>query len=151
MSEDGEKDKERAAERPSRPDTAAARRARRASADPTGTPAKTDSGARAGKSAESAKRPAPKGKTSEKLAKPEGKGAPTPKRNRRETKKGSPFARLGRFIREVWGELRKVIWPTRKQMVTYTTVVLLFLVFMVALVAGLDFVFLEGVDVVFGD
>ncbi|WP_197320611.1 preprotein translocase subunit SecE [Saccharomonospora sp. NB11] len=149
MSEDGEKDKERAAERPSRPDTAAARRARRASADRTGTPAKAGSGG-ARKGAES-KRPAPKGKAPEKAAKPEGKGAPTPKRNRQETKKGSPFARIGRFVREVWGELRKVIWPTRKQMVTYTTVVLAFLVFMVALVAGLDFVFLEGVDVVFGN
>ncbi|EIE97380.1 preprotein translocase subunit SecE [Saccharomonospora glauca] len=151
MSEDGEKDKERAAKRPSRPDTAAARRARRASAEPTGTPAKANSGARAGKSTESARRPAPKGKTSEKVAKPEGKGVPTPKRNRKEAKKGSLFARIGRFIREVWGELRKVIWPTRKQMVTYTTVVLAFLVFMVALVSGLDFVFLKGVEVVFGD
>ncbi|MGW9308655.1 preprotein translocase subunit SecE [Saccharomonospora azurea] len=147
MSEDGEKDKERAVERPSRPDTAAARRARRASADRTGTPAKAGSG----KGAESSKRPAPKGRASDKGAKTEGKGAPTPKRNRQETKKGSLFSRIGRFIREVWGELRKVIWPTRKQMVTYTTVVLAFLVFMVALVAGLDFVFLEGVDVVFGD
>ncbi|CAM2872881.1 preprotein translocase subunit SecE [Saccharomonospora xinjiangensis] len=150
MSEDGEKDKERA-ERPSRPDTAAARRARRASADRKDTPAKAGTGAGAGRSTESTKRPSPKGKTSEKVAKPEGKGAPTPKRNRRDAKKGSLFTRIGRFIREVWGELRKVIWPTRKQMVTYTTVVLFFLVFMVALVAGLDFVFLEGVDVVFGD
>ena len=151
MSEDGEKGKEGAAKRPSRPDTAAARRARRASADRAGTPAKADSGARTRKGGESAKRPAPKGKASEKTAKPEGKGGPTPKRNRKDAKKGSLFSRIGRFIREVWGELRKVIWPTRKQMVTYTTVVLLFLVFMVALVSGLDFVFLEGVDVVFGD
>ncbi len=150
MSEDGEKGKEGAAKRPSRPDTAAARRARRASADRAGTPAKADSGARTGKGGDP-KRSAPKGKASGKVAKPEGKGGPTPKRNRKDVKKGSIFSRFVRFVREVWGELRKVIWPTRKQMVTYTTVVLFFLVFMVALVSGLDFVFLEGVDVVFGD
>ncbi|NIJ14253.1 preprotein translocase subunit SecE [Saccharomonospora amisosensis] len=148
MSEDGEKDKERAAKRPSRPVTAAARRERRASA---GTGEETGSGAGTGKGTEARTRPAPKGKTSDKAAKPTGKDRPTPKRNRRDSKRTSPFSRLVRFAREVWAELRKVIWPTRKQMVTYTTVVLVFLIFMVALVAGLDYVFLKGMDFVFGE
>jgi preprotein translocase subunit SecE len=60
------------------------------------------------------------------------------------------FARLVRFIREVWAELRKVIWPNRKQMVTYTAVVLVFVVFMVALVSGLDLLFKWGIGHVFG-
>ncbi len=47
-------------------------------------------------------------------------------------------------------ELRKVIWPTRKQLVTYTIVVLVFVSFMVALVAGLDYVFGQGVLFLFG-
>ena len=47
-------------------------------------------------------------------------------------------------------ELRKVIWPTRKQLVTYTIVVLVFVSFMVALVAGLDYVFAQGVLFLFG-
>jgi preprotein translocase subunit SecE len=51
------------------------------------------------------------------------------------------FARLSRFLREVVAELRKVIWPSRKQMVTYTVVVIVFLVIMVALVSGLDVLF----------
>ncbi|WP_240615821.1 preprotein translocase subunit SecE [Nakamurella deserti] len=51
------------------------------------------------------------------------------------------FARLSRFLREVVAELRKVIWPSRKQMVTYTVVVIVFLVIMVALVSGLDLLF----------
>jgi len=34
--------------------------------------------------------------------------------------------------------MRKVLWPTRKELVTYTTVVLVFVVVMVAIVAGLD-------------
>ncbi len=64
--------------------------------------------------------------------------------------KGSPVARLMRFLREVVAELRKVIWPSRKQLVTYTIVVLVFVSFMVALVWLLDLVFAQGVLFLFG-
>lgn len=60
------------------------------------------------------------------------------------------FARINRFFREVVSELRKVIWPTRKELVTYTAVVLVFVSFLVALIAGLDIVFAKGVLAVFG-
>ena len=63
----------------------------------------------------------------------------------------SPPARLLRFLREVVAELRKVIWPTRKDLITYTIVVLVFVSFMVALVAALDVVFAKGVFFVFGN
>ena len=36
------------------------------------------------------------------------------------------FGRLVRFLREVVAELRKVIWPTRKELLTYATVVVIF-------------------------
>jgi preprotein translocase subunit SecE len=62
----------------------------------------------------------------------------------------SPFAKLARFLREVVAELRKVIWPTRNQLVTYTIVVLVFVSFMVALVWLLDLAFAQGVQYVFG-
>ena len=42
------------------------------------------------------------------------------------------------YLRQVVAELRKVIWPNRKQMVSYTTVVLVFLAFMVALIGLVD-------------
>ena len=42
------------------------------------------------------------------------------------------------FVRQVVAELRKVIWPTRHELVTYTTVALIFIVVMVGLVTGLD-------------
>ena len=58
--------------------------------------------------------------------------------------------RLVRFLREVVAELRKVIWPSRKQLVTYTLVVLVFVSFMVALVALLDFLVGQGVNALFG-
>ncbi len=79
------------------------------------------------------------------------KGAATPKRtSATAVKKPNPFTRLGRFLREVVAELRKVIWPTRNQMVTYTFVVIVFVVFMVALVGVLDLLFAKGVFAVFG-
>ena len=50
----------------------------------------------------------------------------------------NPFLFVWNYLRQVGAELRKVIWPNRKQMVSYTTVVLVFLVFMVALIGGVD-------------
>jgi preprotein translocase subunit SecE len=61
-----------------------------------------------------------------------------------------PVGRIGRFIREVIAELGKVIWPTRKELITYTTVVIVFVSIMVALVAGMDIVFAKVVLWVFG-
>ena len=81
----------------------------------------------------------------------ETKGAATPKRAAVTTvKRPNMFARFSRFLREVVAELRKVIWPTKNQMVTYTIVVIAFVAFMVALVGVLDLLFAKGVLAVFG-
>ncbi|WP_232663719.1 preprotein translocase subunit SecE [Pseudonocardia sp. TRM90224] len=80
---------------------------------------------------------------------PEGKGRSTAVRDARPAKV-SLLKRLNRFLREVVAELRKVIWPSRKQLVTYTIVVLVFVSFMVALVALLDYLFGQGVLFLFG-
>ncbi|SFM55838.1 preprotein translocase subunit SecE [Pseudonocardia ammonioxydans] len=81
------------------------------------------------------------------------KGRATPTRAAAATKerKGSVFARVARFLREVVAELRKVIWPNRSQMVKYTIAVLIFVSFMVGLVFLLDSAFAEGVALLFGD
>ncbi len=63
---------------------------------------------------------------------------------------GGIFGRLGRFFREVVAELRKVIWPTRKELLTYTAVVVVFLSIITAIVVGLDFGLAKGVLWVFG-
>ncbi len=65
-------------------------------------------------------------------------------------KSRNPFRRIGRLYREVVAELRKVLWPTRKELLSYTAVVLFFVTVMVALVAGLDFGFTKAVLAVFG-
>ena len=62
-----------------------------------------------------------------------------------------PFGRLALFIRQVIGELRKVVTPTRKELLSYTGVVLVFVVIMMALVSGLDFGFSALVNFLFGD
>ena len=54
------------------------------------------------------------------------------------------------FFRQVVGELRKVIWPTRKELVTYTVVCMAFVIFMVIIVTSLDYGFTKLVFELFG-
>jgi len=74
----------------------------------------------------------------------DGKGAKKPPKGR------GRIRGIGRLYREVVAELRKVIWPTRRELIGYSTVVLAFVTAMVLLVAGLDFVFTKAVLAVFG-
>jgi preprotein translocase subunit SecE len=60
------------------------------------------------------------------------------------------FARVGLFYRQVVNELRKVVWPTRNQLTTYTAVVLVFVSFIIAVVSLLDLVLTKIVFWVFG-
>ena len=71
-------------------------------------------------------------------------------RGRKDRAEGNVFTRLALFIRQIVAELRKVIWPTRKELIAYTTVVVIFVVIMAAIIAALDFVFARGVLFVFG-
>ena len=54
------------------------------------------------------------------------------------------------FLREVRNELAKVAWPNRHEVVKYTIVVFVTLVFMTSLVFGLDYWFAKGVLFLFG-
>jgi preprotein translocase subunit SecE len=54
------------------------------------------------------------------------------------------------FFRQMAGELRKVIWPTRNQLVTYTVVCVVFVVVMATLVTLLDLGFTKLVFYAFG-
>ncbi|GAA3110828.1 preprotein translocase subunit SecE [Streptomyces rectiviolaceus] len=64
-------------------------------------------------------------------------------------KKG-PFGRLALFYRQIVAELRKVVWPTRSQLTTYTSVVIVFVVIMIGLVTVIDYGFNQAVKYVFG-
>jgi preprotein translocase subunit SecE len=64
-------------------------------------------------------------------------------------KKG-PLKRLALFYRQIVAELRKVVWPTRNQLTTYTTVVIVFVVIMIGLVTLIDFGLDKAAKYVFG-
>ncbi len=65
--------------------------------------------------------------------------------------KRGPIGKIALFLRQVMNELRKVITPTRKELISYTAVVLVFVVFMMAIVSVLDLLFGTGVGYVFGN
>ena len=70
-------------------------------------------------------------------ASPAGKGHATPKRTtpgEHEHKRATP----AQFVREVVGELKKVVWPTWDQLRQYFLVVLVFVLIMIAIVFFLD-------------
>ena len=54
------------------------------------------------------------------------------------------------FYRQVVAELRKVVWPSQQQLVTYFIVVMVFVLVMIALVSVLDLAFGKAVFAVFG-
>jgi preprotein translocase subunit SecE len=53
-------------------------------------------------------------------------------------------------VRQVIAELRKVIWPTRRELRTYTIVALTFVLVMVVIVTSLDYLFTKLVFWAFG-
>ena len=52
--------------------------------------------------------------------------------------------------RQIVAELRKVVWPTRNQLTSYTTVVIFFVVVMIALVTVIDYGLDHAAKYVFG-
>jgi preprotein translocase subunit SecE len=71
------------------------------------------------------------------------------KRGGKRGKKG-PFARIGLFYRQVIAELRKVVWPKRGDLLSYTSVVIVFVAVMIGIVTVVDYGFTQLVKYVFG-
>ena len=63
---------------------------------------------------------------------------------------GGLIARLGLFLRQIVAELKKVVRPTRSELVTYTSVVVVFVMIVMAFVTGLDKVIGRVTLLVFG-
>ena len=53
----------------------------------------------------------------------------------------NPFVAIGLFIRQIIAELRKVVVPTRRELIGYSITALAFVFFMIMLLFGLDAVF----------
>jgi preprotein translocase subunit SecE len=54
------------------------------------------------------------------------------------------------FYRQVVAELRKVVWPSQQQLVTYFLVVMVFVLVMIGIVSLLDLGFGKAVFAIFG-
>lgn len=65
-------------------------------------------------------------------------------------KKPSFLSPVMLFVRQIVGELRKVVTPTRKELVRYTAVVLMFVVIMMVIVTLLDLGFGSATAFIFG-
>ena len=46
--------------------------------------------------------------------------------------------KIGNAFKNMWRELRKVTWPSREKLVNYSTIVVLFIVFMMIVIGLLD-------------
>ncbi|GAA3061779.1 MULTISPECIES: preprotein translocase subunit SecE [Actinomycetes] len=62
-----------------------------------------------------------------------------------------PFGKVWLFLRQVVDELKKVVVPTRRELTNYTLVVLVFVIIVILIVSGLDWVFSNGAEWIFGD
>jgi preprotein translocase subunit SecE len=71
----------------------------------------------------------------------------SPVRSEKTRQRTSPVT----FYRQVIAELRKVVWPTQQQLVTYFTVVMVFVLVMIAYVSVLDLAFGKAVFAIFGN
>jgi preprotein translocase subunit SecE len=61
-----------------------------------------------------------------------------PKTARKQAERRGLFARIALFWRQVVAELKKVVRPTRSELITYTSVVLVFVAIIMAFVTIVD-------------
>jgi preprotein translocase subunit SecE len=59
-----------------------------------------------------------------------------------ESGKGKPglISRIGKFLKEVRSELRKVAWPNRKELTSYTILVLVTVAVVAVYIGAIDFI-----------
>lgn len=63
---------------------------------------------------------------------------------KKKDKKPNIFVRFGRFCKDVVAELKRVSWPSKKELVSYTLAVLAFVAVAALIIGVLDMVFGEG-------
>ena len=63
---------------------------------------------------------------------------PAPRPARGKEAKLNLFQRLARYLRQIVAELKKVVWLTRKDMISYSTAVIVFVAIVMAFVTLVD-------------
>ncbi|WP_035800786.1 preprotein translocase subunit SecE [Kitasatospora mediocidica] len=76
-------------------------------------------------------------------------GGGTEKSSGKRAKRGLA-ARIGLYYRQIIAELRKVVWPTRSELMNYTSVVVVFVAVIIGVVATLDWGFAKLSFWIFG-
>ena len=61
------------------------------------------------------------------------------------TDKPNLVVRFGRYLRDVWAELKRVVWPTRSEVVNSSLVVIVTIIFFVAFTFAVDNVSTQAV------
>jgi preprotein translocase subunit SecE len=76
-------------------------------------------------------------------ASPDGTGGGKGRAQAAQAQRRTPRKRAGirQFFREVREEMRQVSWPTRPEIINYTSITLFVLVVMTSLIFGLNFLF----------
>ena len=52
---------------------------------------------------------------------------------------GNFFKRIGRYFKNMWHELKKVSWPSKKEVLNYSLIVFAFMVVMGVIIGVMDF------------
>lgn len=60
------------------------------------------------------------------------------------------FKELPSFFREVWAEMKKVRWPNRKELTSYTTVVLITVTLIAVFFAVIDLGISQIIELILG-
>ena len=78
-------------------------------------------------------------------------GAPASRRTSAQdvARRRGPRTSVAQFTREIREEMRQVAWPTRPEVINYTTIVFFVLVFMSLLIFGLGYGFSKFVSFLF--
>ena len=63
-------------------------------------------------------------------------------------KKPGLAARVAKYLREMRSELKKVVWPSQKQLINNSLIVIVSVVVVGAVIAGVDFVFRSIIDMI---
>ncbi len=68
----------------------------------------------------------------------DGTRRPAPRPARGKDAKLNVAQRIARFVRQVGAELKKVVWPTRRDLINYATAVIVFVALVMAFVTVVD-------------
>ena len=72
------------------------------------------------------------------------------KKGKKKASFGSILKKIGRFFKDVVVELKKVTWPTRKNLISYTIAVIVFVSIMMAIIYGIDSGAAAAIAAIFG-